>query len=195
MTIIQTPAHDTPERIITDYRISHTPRVWVGCLSCYNHGHLVGAWYDAEEAGDITVAEVHHDGGHPHGCSGEELWVFDNNNMGDAGEMSPHEATEWGERFRELTDSRDWPAYLVYSNNFGRNGELPEVRDFEEAYRGRFDEFSDYAYQSAQETGLQNGWPEIAKRHFSWSGYCEEVQQDYLVADAHPGFYVFWAHQ
>ena len=192
---IQTPAHDLPERTITDYTISHTPRVWVGCLAHYNHGHLVGAWYDAAEAGDITVEEVHRDGGYPRDCEGDELWVFDTNNLGDAGEMSPHEATVWGERFQELTDSRKWPAYLVYNTHFGTNGELPEVRDFEEAYRGRFDEFGDYAHQSAQETGLQEGWSELAQRHFDWDSYTEEVQQDYLVADAHPGFYVFWAHQ
>lgn len=27
-----------------------TPRVWLGCLSCYANGRLVGDWYDAIEA-------------------------------------------------------------------------------------------------------------------------------------------------
>ena len=33
-----------------------TPRVWIGCLACYNEGRLVGDWYDAITADEITTA-------------------------------------------------------------------------------------------------------------------------------------------
>ena len=34
---------------------ANAPRVWIGCLECGNAGSLVGDWYDATEAGDITI--------------------------------------------------------------------------------------------------------------------------------------------
>lgn len=61
------------------------PRVWIGCLACYNAGSLVGKWYDAENAGEVTPGDLH---GHP--SSHEELWVFDLEGFPRAaGEMSP----------------------------------------------------------------------------------------------------------
>lgn len=36
-----------------------TPRVWIGCLACYNSGRLVGDWHDAIGAVDVTTADVH----------------------------------------------------------------------------------------------------------------------------------------
>jgi hypothetical protein len=35
------------------------PAVWIGCLACYNAGRLVGAWFPADGAGDITTQQVH----------------------------------------------------------------------------------------------------------------------------------------
>ena len=31
------------------------PRVWIGCLACYNEGRLRGDWFSAAEAADILV--------------------------------------------------------------------------------------------------------------------------------------------
>lgn len=36
-----------------------TPRVWIGCLACYNTGRLVGDWHDAIGAADVTTTDVH----------------------------------------------------------------------------------------------------------------------------------------
>jgi|LSQX01.2.fsa_nt_gb antirestriction protein len=171
---------------------TNTPRAWVGCLACYNSGRLVGDWYDADEAGDLDISQVHQDGGYAGHCDGEELWCFDTENM-PGGEMDPLTAADWGERYDELADDSQWPAYLAYVENFG-GGDLPEVADFEEAYRGEFSEFVDYIYEMGQETGLMDGWPEIAQRHFDWEGYAEECGQDYLTVDAPGGVFVFWAH-
>lgn len=34
--------------------ISTTPRAWIGCLACYNEGRLVGDWFDAVTADEVT---------------------------------------------------------------------------------------------------------------------------------------------
>ena len=36
-----------------------TPRAWIGCLACYNNARLVGEWFDAEAADEVTLADVH----------------------------------------------------------------------------------------------------------------------------------------
>lgn len=34
-------------------------KAWVGCLSCYNNGDLVGEWFEAAEAADVTLDVLH----------------------------------------------------------------------------------------------------------------------------------------
>ena len=170
----------------------NTPRAWVGCLACYNSGRLVGDWYDANEVGDLDYDQIHQDGGWLEPCDGEEYWVFDSEAL-PGGEMDPATAASWGERYDELADDSQWPAYLVYVENFGR-GDLPEIADFRDAYKGEFSEFVDYVYELEQGSGLMDGWPEIAQRHFDWDGYAEELEQDYLVVDSPGGYHIFWAH-
>lgn len=53
-----------------------TPKVWIGCLACYNSGYLVGDWFDAVDADETTLADVHRGSGRPYAAC-EELWCFD----------------------------------------------------------------------------------------------------------------------
>lgn len=64
-----------------------TPRAWIGCLACYNNARLVGEWFDAETADEVTLADVHGGAHRAHsGC--EELWVMDHENIPASGEIS-----------------------------------------------------------------------------------------------------------
>jgi len=73
--------------------LDSTPRVWIGCLHCYNAGRLVGEWFDAVDADEATLADVHRDaGGSCVGC--DELWCFNDENLPVRGEMGPNEAAE-----------------------------------------------------------------------------------------------------
>jgi hypothetical protein len=89
------------------------PRIWVGCLACYNNTRLVGAWFDAIDGDDITLADVY--GGAQHvrpGC--EELWVMDHENLPLRGECSPHEAAQLARVVEEAHES-DREAFLVWA--------------------------------------------------------------------------------
>ena len=72
-----------------------TPRVWIGCLAHYNEGYLIGDWFDAVGADEVSLADVHRGSGRPYAAC-EELWCFDLELIPVDGEMSPHEAAEWG---------------------------------------------------------------------------------------------------
>lgn len=48
------------------------PSVWIGCPACYNAGHLLGRWIDAEDADEITPEDLHW--GDAFEEVGEERW-------------------------------------------------------------------------------------------------------------------------
>ncbi|MDU5115246.1 MAG: antirestriction protein ArdA [Actinomyces sp.] len=161
------------------------PRVWIGCLACYNEGRLVGEWVDAADAGDLTPDDLH---GVP--TTHEELWVFDLEGFPrGTGEMSPTASVPWGELFEEVGEAQ-WPALLAWveSGCYMADADgLPCVSDFEDAYQGEWDSFDDYAVQLAEDIGLTDGWPEDTQRYFNWDSWTRDLAFDYAVADASDG--------
>ena len=165
------------------------PAVWIGCLACYNNGKLIGEWYDAEDAGEVTPDDIHD--GKP--TAHEELWCLDIEGFPpNTGEMSPREASKWGEIFTEVGKD-EWGAYLAFAES-GISGSDPveqdAVDDFRERYRGTWASFSDYLADEIE--AFQADWPETAKRYFDWSAYERDAEFDYFLANAPEGnIYVF----
>lgn len=131
---ITTPATDT------------TSRVWVGCLACYNEGRLIGDWFDADTADEVTTYDVH--GAHSRADSHDELWCFDHENIPVKGELDPMTAAAWGRCLAEV-DEHLRPALIAWieSGDYVTEGtgDLPSLSDFEERYQGNWDSFDDYA--------------------------------------------------
>lgn len=74
--------------------IDTTPRVWIGCLQCYNEGNLVGDWYSASEADKITTSKVHERVINP--GTHEELWCLDHENLPiTGGVLHPMRPRSW----------------------------------------------------------------------------------------------------
>ncbi|WP_193107342.1 antirestriction protein ArdA [Brachybacterium sp. FME24] len=167
-------------------------KVWIGCLACYNNGQLVGEWFHAIDADEVTLADVHRgSGGSRAGC--EELWCLDVDDMPVHREMSPTEAAEWG-RIVEDVDEHLRPALLAWvrSGNYVAvgTGDLPSVSDFEERYAGAWDDFNEYAHQLAEDIGLLADVPEEVARYFDWKSWTRDLAFDFTVEDA-PGSGVF----
>lgn len=167
-------------------------QVWIGCMSCCNSGRLVGAWYDAISADEVTLADVHRGfGGGRAGC--EELWCFDLDGMPVHREMSPAEAAEWG-RVVEQVDEHLRPALIAWvrSGDYVAEGtgDLPSVSDFEERFAGEWGSFREYAENLAEEIGLLRDVAEEVVRYFNWKSWTRDLAFDYTVEDA-PGSGVF----
>lgn len=166
------------------------PRVWVGCLACYNAGRLVGDWHDASEADDVTTADVH-----GRASSHEELWCFDLENIPVRREMSPSEAAEWGRVFDEVDEHQRAALYAwVASGDYVAEGtgDLPSTSDFEERYTGQWDSFDEYARQLADDIGLLSDVPEGIASFFDWDAWTRDLRFEYSVLDAAgSGVYVF----
>lgn len=171
-----------------------TPRAWIGCLACYNAGRLVGEWFDAETADEVTLADVHGGAGHVRGDC-EELWVMDHENIPVRGEMSPHEAAEWGRAIASAPE-HERPALCAWvaSGDYVSEGtgDLPSLSDFEERYVGHWDSFRDYAASLADDNGLLDEAPEALKTYFDWDAWTCDLAFDYTTEPAaEGGVYVF----
>lgn len=170
------------------------PRVWIGCLECYNAGRLVGDWYAATEAAEVTTSQLH---GRPIPTnSHEELWCLDTDNIPVDGEMSPMDAALWGEVYDELDSADMWPALCAWvrSGSYTAQGDsdLPVVSDFVDAYRGQWDSLRDYATELADEVLAEAD--ETLARYFDYSSWARDLEGDYTVERARGGgVYVFTA--
>jgi antirestriction protein len=172
--------------------LDSTPRVWIGCLHCYNSGRLVGEWFDAIDADEVTMTDVHRGaGGIRTGCA--ELWCFDHENLPVRGEMSPHEAAEWGRTLGTVPEhQREALCAWVRSGDYVAEGtgDLPSISDFEDRYCGEWESFRAYSEELAEGTGLLSGVPDDVARYFDWAAWTRDLAFDYTVEDA-PGGGVF----
>lgn len=172
-----------------------TPRVWIGCLHCYNSGRLVGEWSDAENAAEVTLADTH-GGAHRVRTGCEELWVMDHENIPVSGEMSPHDAAEWARVILAVPEHQREALYAwVASGSYVAEGtgDLPSFHDFEERFCGTWGSFKDYAENLAEEIGvIPEDASETLVRYFNWDAWTRDLEYEYTVvrADA-PSVYIF----
>ena len=170
------------------------PRVWIGCLACYNEGRLRGDWFSAAEAADITPRQIHG----ARATSHEELWVFDHDNIPVDGEFAPMDATGWAEAYDELDSPEQWSALCAWvsSGSYVAQGDtdLPCVGDFEERYAGEWESFRDYAFQLAEDLALFDGLDDdhVAVRYFGWDSWISDMESDYtVVRTGHGSVFIF----
>ncbi|MFJ3974867.1 antirestriction protein ArdA [Streptomyces sp. NPDC090021] len=125
------------------------PQVWIGCLACYNAGHLVGDWYSADTADLVTPADLH-----KRETSHEELWVMDHEGFAGAldGECSPSEAAEIAEALSELNEY-EADAFAAWFTLYAqRSNRHHWVEKFREDYRGFHDSEADFAREWFEDT-------------------------------------------
>ena len=179
------------EKTTTPPTTAMTPRVWIGCLSCYNEGRLIGEWFDAATANEVTLADVH--GAHSRAVS--LRWVFDHENIPVRGELDPLAAAEWGRVYTEVGPEH-WPALCAWveSGDYVAEGtgDLPSISDFEERYQGHWDTFAEYAENLADDIDLLADVPEEIARYFDWQAWSRDLAFDYSTYDdPEGGVFVF----
>lgn len=171
-------------------------QVWPGCLSCYASGRLVGIWIDAIEAGSLSIEELHRLAGARLYPDCEEVLCLDHSGFPPGtGEIGLSEAQEWGDAYAEV-DSTRWPALSAWVASGAYiacgHGDVPSPSDFEERYRGEWDDLKAYAQELVEESGMMTGWPEMATSYFDWDRYVRDLAYDYTTEATGRGtVYVF----
>lgn len=171
------------------------PRVWPGCLNCYNSGRLVGHWFGVTEAASVDLAAVHRGSGvdwQRAGC--EEIWCLDIDDLPVHREMGLDEAARWGAVYAEAGEQ--WPAVAAWVRTGDYvtedHTDIPVLTDFEDRYCGLWPSFRDYAFSLAEDTGLLRDVPEEIERYFHWDAWIRDLKMDYSTAEATDGdIYVF----
>ena len=169
------------------------PRVWVGCLACYNAGRLTGAWFDAVDADDVTGDDVH--GGAPY-PDHEELWCMDHDGFHGVlkGECSPGDAAAVAKVLLEVdaTDRAAFGEFIAYGNDVTDGDVLSRFRD---SYLGRYESMRVYAMDLAyevEEDDTLSRWPYSC---VDWGHAARELEMGdyYSVSAGAPdyGVYVF----
>ena len=172
---------------------TNTPRAWVGCLGCYNAGNLVGRWLDADQCGDMVSArlanapkpedqEIYGNAPRCIKCGAEEFWVFDHENFHGLlrGECAPHEAFEASEKLAQVLED-DLPmldSWMSEGNDFD-----PEA--MQDAYAGRFESFTDFAEDFAEQTDMLVEIPEDLRRYFDFEAFGRDLQADYWEVEGY----------
>jgi len=167
-----------------------TPRVWIGCLACYNEGQLTGHWYDAVDAADVLPSDLH---GVP--TSHEELWCFDHENMPVRGELDPMTAARWG-RVIEAECPQWRGAYLAWLDDQGidRPEDAPTADHFgSEILVGEWSDFTAFAEMIVSDTGMLDGVPTEVANYFDMSAFARDLRYDYTVLDSPHG--TVWVYQ
>lgn len=169
-------------------------QAWVGCLSCYNNGHLVGRWVDAIDADTVTIADLHRGRiKQPYMDFCEEMWCFDHE-LPQRGEISPDRAAAWGERLAEI-DEAQLPAFLAWIRTGAHvvdADDLPIASEFEESYCGEYSSFREYADEQVDDLGVLRDVPDEVRRYFDFDSWALDLAFDYTVVDAeHSGVYIF----
>ena len=156
------------------------PKAWVGCLQCYNSGDLVGEWFDAAEAADVTLDVLHLEHPLAEGC--EEMWVFDVDGLPVNEEMDPLTAARWG-NLLNFIDERLQPAFYAWieagAASLDEDG-LPDPKAFEEAFVNVFTDFREYSDRLADETLLIDSSDEV-RRYFDYEQFARDLKMDYVV--------------
>ena len=89
--------HLLREKKIMETQEVIVPRVWICCLAYCNERRVVGDWFHAVGAVEVTTYDIY--GAHSRADSHDELWCFDHECIPVSGELSPMEAVKWGEVF------------------------------------------------------------------------------------------------
>lgn len=162
-------------------------QVWVGCVACYSAGRLVGDWYPAIDAADLTVTDVHDNKPCPCEYSGE-LHCYDSEGLG-VGECGPIEASQRA----EVLEGHDNPeALLAYAGHTGLDLAVA-AREFDDAFQGEHDSGEDFAGELYQDLGELRGVSHALACHIDWRGVWRDLEcEGYFSAPADGGgVYIF----
>lgn len=175
-----------------DISVESGPRVWVGCLACYNAGRLRGKWITAERmAEEIDAERVTFLGlGEPSDrgtlcvvCGGDEWDVMDSEDVprvcdGLRGFM---------DHASDLVQMDDGTLERVHVLAVALGGDmsLDDLLAYDQDnYQGQWDRFRDFAEHYAEEVGDVDAMPEHLRDYLDYDAYARTLEYDYFHDDA-----------
>lgn len=161
------------------------PKIWVTTYGAYNEGRLDGRWIDLTEVSDISEIydAVREDTKDPD----PEIMVCDYEFLPEdlytespsTDELQAMLDYAWmDEDDQEILDG--WVEYNGWDNGKTVQEQLDEARD---NFVGKYDTFSDFAYQLAYDACILDGKNETLERYFDWKAWERDLTYDYHQSD------------
>lgn len=165
-----------------------TPRIWIGSLTDYNMGRLVGKWfdltaYDSGEELQEAIYEMLKELNEQDGMEREEWDIHDyeyvpkrlqrTGSLNDLVEYSKL-YEEHGEPFRVFIEE-----YLNSSDNM-----TDQETAFEDAFIGEYESMEAYAEQCVDE-GFYGEVPETITSYIDYEKIARDLEQDHTFAEGY----------
>lgn len=164
---------------------THEPSIWVACLSAYNSGYLHGAWIVPKKTVEELQEQINEvlktsPVGDP-----EEWAIFDYDIFPNLGENPSLESIV---KVQEAIEEHGQDIVLGFLENWS----LEDLDHIEDAYYGRYSDWSEFAQEQAEcciGEKLNDG--SIISNYFDWSKWESDLQYDYHECDTDGGIIVF----
>ncbi|GGJ75778.1 hypothetical protein GCM10010123_02120 [Pilimelia anulata] len=138
--------------------VGAVPRVWVGCLGCYNDGFLPGAWFTATTAPtDMTTfnQQVRDVGRYHQVDEHEEIWCLDHEHFDGVltGEFAPATGARVAALIADLaTEQRHaLAAWITHTDTTATTLTDTHIQQWRQGYIGLFDSEEAFARDQADE--------------------------------------------
>ncbi|WP_188686834.1 antirestriction protein ArdA [Nesterenkonia cremea] len=180
---------DRPEPLdMSPNRDRGEPKVWLGSEGAYAAGRLVGDWYAAEDAEDVTVADLYRaNGEEPDPDAGDEIAVMDHEgfDVGDHVTISPAHAVELAQDFETVESEHGEDgveAYKAMIRDQGFGDHKPGPDEFSEAYAGDYGSKEEWAEQFIDDTFPSDVDSETLER-LSYHVDTDRLERDLEIED------------
>lgn len=189
-----------------------TVRVWVGDLSAYNNGKLVGEWVDGDDLDALYAAydAATHGGRYDFELMDVEAPKYLRDRIGsysdahrvyaaavladvlDTEGIAPELADAWNDATCGIDD------YLAACAKLETDAYPAEAdyiaRQIWEGFMGEYDSREDWAQSYAEDAGMLTDGDSLLMAHIDWAGVARELEYDCYVVDLkYGGIAVFMA--
>jgi antirestriction protein len=173
----------------------HTPKIWVGSLSDYNAGTLLGKWIDADQEVEEIQEEINAMLATSKEAVAEEWGIFDTDNF-EGIKIDQYESLFKVAAIGELLTEFPYGVVGAVLSNGSANCALDQMDNKDDfvgafkaymdaAYLGSFASWEDFGADELENTGELANLPEHLEYYFDYAAYARDRR---LNGDV-------WAHE
>ena len=168
------------ETLKTEEKTSE-PQIYVACLAAYNSGFLHGKWITPKADKDELLEQIEKILKSSPIPNAEEHAIHDYDEFPNLGEYPSLDDII---KVQEAIDEHG----ISIVNGFLENWSVDDLEHIGDAYYGEYNDFSDFAYNLAQDTidGLSDDNSTLA-RYFDYEAWERDLQHDYHEASGDNG--------
>jgi antirestriction protein len=162
------------------------PKIWITSYGAYNDGRLDGRWIDLTEISDLS--EIYDAVKEDTGEEDPELMICDYEYLpadmyteaAGPDDLQAMLDYAWLDK-EELEILAGWLEFTGWDSSKTVQEQLQDAQDH---FYGKYESFSDFAYQLAEDCCIFDGKNETLERYFNWEAWERDLSYDYHYSEA-----------